>query len=282
MKQVIINNKGLAKVKDEIRKGGAYQLHVLSDFDRTLTKAFVGGEKTPSIISELRSKNYISEVYSKKAHELFEKYHPIEIDLNISKKEKNEKMYEWWKKHFELLIKSGLNKTHLEKIIENGKIQFREGAGEFLDFIHEKNIPLVIISSAGLGKESISMFLKKQKKLYDNIHIISNEYKWGKNGNAVAIKEPIIHCLNKSEVSLQKLPIYKDLKKRKNVLLLGDSIDDIGMIEGFDYNNLIKIGFLNENTGENLEQYKKNFDILILYDGTFGYVNKLLKEIVGK
>lgn len=282
MKQIIINSKDLNQIKDEIRKGGANQLHVLADFDRTLTQAFVGGEKTPSIISELRSKNYISEVYSRKAHKLFEKYHPIEIDLNIPKKEKNEKMYEWWKKHFELLIKSGLNKTHLEKIIENGKIQFRRGTGEFFDFLHEKNIPLVIISSAGLGKESISMFLERQKRLYDNIYIISNEYEWDKRGNAVAVKEPIIHCMNKSEVSVKKLPIYKDLKKRKNVLLLGDNLEDVGMVEGFDYNNLIKIGFLNENIGENLEQYKKNFDVLILYDGTFGYVNKLLKKIVGK
>lgn len=282
MKRIIINRKDLAKIKDEIRKGGANQLHVLADFDRTLTKAFVEGEKTPSIISELRSKNYLSEVYSKKAHELFERYHPIEIDLNIPKKEKNEKMYEWWKKHFELLIESGLNKTHLEKIIENGKIQFRKGTEEFLDFLHEKNIPLVIISSAGLGKESISMFLERQKRLYNNIYIISNEYEWDKSGNAVAVKEPIIHCMNKSEVSVKKLPIYQDLKKRKNILLLGDNLEDIGMVEGFDYNNLIKIGFLNENIGENLEQYKKNFDLLILYDGTFGYVNKLLKEIIGK
>lgn len=279
-KRIIMDRRNLTKIKDEIKKDGADKLHILTDFDRTLTKAVVNGEKTPSIISELRNGNYISEDYSKKAHELFDKYHPIEIDPNIPLKEKSEKMYEWWKKHFELLIESGLNKKHLEKIIANGKIQFREGVKEFLDFLHDKNIPLVIISSAGLGGDSISMFLQKQKRLYDNIHIISNVYEWDKRGNAVAVKEPIIHVLNKSEISLKKLSIYDDLKNRKNVILLGDSVGDIGMIEGFDYHNLIKIGFLNENVRENLLDYQKNFDILITYDGDMNYVNKLLKEIV--
>jgi len=52
------------------------------------------------------------------------------------------------------------------------------------------------------------------------------------------------------------------------------------MIEGFNYNNLIKIGFLNENTEENLEIYKNNFDIIILNDSDTGYINKLIKEII--
>jgi len=51
------------------------------------------------------------------------------------------------------------------------------------------------------------------------------------------------------------------------------------MIEGFDYDNLIKIGFLNDNINENLEDFKKNFDIVILNDSDMNYINKLLKEI---
>ena len=53
------------------------------------------------------------------------------------------------------------------------------------------------------------------------------------------------------------------------------------MIEGFPYDNLIKIGFLNENVEENLESYKKSYDVVILGDGDFGFVNELIVEIVG-
>jgi 5'-nucleotidase len=51
------------------------------------------------------------------------------------------------------------------------------------------------------------------------------------------------------------------------------------MIKGFDYNNLIKIGFLNENIEENLEHYKYNFDIVILNGYTMDYINVLLREL---
>ena len=52
------------------------------------------------------------------------------------------------------------------------------------------------------------------------------------------------------------------------------------MITGFDYDNLIKIGFLNEKVDENIEKYKENFDIILLNDTNINYVNELVKEIV--
>ena len=87
--------------------------------------------------------------------------------------------------------------------------------------------------------------------MYDNIHIVSNEYQWDKNGNAVEVKEPIIHSLNKNESSLKNFPFYEDIKPRKNILLLGDSLGDLDMITGFDYVSLISIGFYNykDNSG---------------------------------
>ncbi len=157
---------------------------------------------------------------------------------------------------------------------------FREGASEFLDFLYKNEIPLVIMSSAGLGGDSISMYLKKQGKLYDNVHIVSNSYKWDSKGNAVGIKEPIIHVMNKDETAIQNYPVFGLIKNRKNVLLLGDSIGDIGMITNFGYSNLIKIGFLNEEVDKNLENYKENFDVILLNDTGFNYINDLVREIL--
>src|SRR3989344_312020 len=229
MKYVVISNpKRLEEIKSKISKKGGGNFHVISDFDRTLTKSFINGNKFTSIISLLREGNAISSYYEKKSHELFNKYHPIEVDLKFPLKEKKKEMHEWWTTHFELLIKSGLNKKDLERVVESNKIQFREGCLEFFDFLHSKSIPLIIFSSSGLG-DAIPMILKKN---------------------------------------------------RKNVLLLGDSLGDIGMINGFDYANLIKIGFLNEKIDEHLEIYKKNFDVIITDDNSMNYVNKLLKEII--
>ena len=149
MKDVIFTDKKYFELnKRKFVEDGAEKFHVLADFDRTLTKSFVDGKKTPSIISELRRGNYISKEYAEKVQTLADKYHPIEIDPNISFKEKKKAMNEWWSKHFNLLIKSGLNKKHLERIISEGKIQFRKGVPEFLDFLYGNGIPLVILSSA--------------------------------------------------------------------------------------------------------------------------------------
>lgn len=281
MEDVVISDvEKLEKTKKLILEQGGEKVHVLADFDRTLTKAFVNDKKIPSIISVLRDEDYLSEEYSEKAKALANKYHPIEIDNCVPMEEKKKAMQEWWTQHFDLLIKSGLNKKHLEKVIENGNIQFREGASEFFDFLHEKNIPLIIMSSAGLGGDSISMYLKKQKKLYNNIHIVSNSYEWDSKGNAISYKKPIIHVMNKDETIIKNYKFFDIIKNRKNVLLLGDSLGDIGMITGFEHDNLIKIGFLNEKVDENLEEYKENFDIVLLNDTNFNYVNELVKEII--
>lgn len=52
------------------------------------------------------------------------------------------------------------------------------------------------------------------------------------------------------------------------------------MIKGFKYGNIIKVGFLNKKVKENLEDYKKNFDVVILNDSNKFYVDKLLKELI--
>jgi HAD superfamily hydrolase (TIGR01544 family) len=142
-----------------------------------LTKAFVNEKKIPSVISILRNYDYLNEDYSKKANELFSKYHPIEIDSNISEEEKKEIMKKWWTEHFALLIKSGLNKSHLERIVNEEKIHFRESVSDFLDFLNKEDIPLIIISSSGVG-DIIPILLKKQNRLYSNISLVTNLYKW--------------------------------------------------------------------------------------------------------
>lgn len=277
---VIPNPVELEKIKKAISKDGVKGLHVISDFDRTLTKAFVNKKEIPSIISVLRDRNYLTKDYSKKAHVLFEKYHPIEINPNISLKEKKKTMYEWWTKHFDLLIKSGLNKRDLERVVESGIVRFREDALELIDFLNDYDIPLLILSSSGLGIECISMHLERERRLYNNIYIISNSFEWDKNGNAIGVREPIIHTMNKDETVLKDFPFFNLIKNRKNVLLLGDSLEDIEMVKGFNYKYLIKIGFLNKDVERNLEYYKRRYDVVILNDSNMNYVNNLLREII--
>jgi len=280
---VISNREELEKIKYKIARDGVSRFHVLADFDRTLTKNFVNGKEVPSIISVLRNGNFLTKDYAEKAHALFDKYHPIEINSKISLKEKKKAMHEWWTAHFKLLVESKLNIKDIEEVIKSEDIRLREGALEFFDLLHKHRIPLVVMSSAGLGDEAISLILKKEDRLYDNVYIISNSFKYDKKGDVIGIKKPIIHSMNKDETMVKDFPsVYKTVKDRKNVLLLGDNLEDIDMIKGFDYDRILKIGFLNKNVKESLKYYKKAYDVVILNDSGMAYVNKLLKEIVQK
>ncbi len=280
MVEVIIpNKKELENKIKKMSKDGKEKLHVLADFDNTLTKAFVNGKKTPSVVAVLRTANYLSEEYSKEANALAEKYRPIEHDHSIPMVERKKAMFEWWTKHFELLIRSKLNKNNLKRVIDEGNVEFREGTLDLLDFLHKNKIPLVIMSSSGIG-DLIPMFLEKNKRLYDNIHIITNLYEWDSKGNAIRVKPPVMHIFNKDETIVKNFPnVYDKIKERKNVIVLGDSIGDLGMIKGFDFDNLIQIGFLNEDTEKNLNLYKENFDVVITDDGPMDYVNAFLRDL---
>ncbi len=272
----------LEKFKKAIKSEGAGSMHIVADFDRTLTTAFVDGTKVPSQISILRDGNYLTKDYASKAKTLADKYHSIEVDLSLSLDlsldERKKAMHQWWSEHFKLLIESSLNKKDIESVVNSSKIKFREKALDLLDFLHEKGIPLIILSSCGLGTEAIRLQLAKVGKAYTNINIISNLYEWDGNGKAVKVIEPIIHTLNKEEASIKHYPAFDKIKDRKNVLLIGDSVSDVDMIKGFNCRNLLKVGFLNESAEKNQQEYKKVYDIIILNDGSMNYIYNLLKE----
>lgn len=281
MENVVISNpKRFEELKKKFREDSAKKLLILSDFDRTLTHLFVEGERIPSMISILRSdEKYLGKEYCLKAQELFNKYHPFEINSTLPLERKKKLMDEWWRSHFELLIKLKLNKKILERLVSCKKIKLRKGAEDFFNLLKNCKIPLVIISASGIG-DAIPMLLKKEGKLFQNIYIISNFFTWDKNRNAIGIKKPLIHSLNKNEIILKNFQFFEKIKKRKNVILLGDNLEDIEMVKGFDYNLLMKIGFLNENVKENLESYKKIYDVLILNDGSMEFIYFLLREII--
>lgn len=256
------------------------KFHVIADFDRTLTNAFVDGKSRPSLVTVMENKWYLWPDFSEKSKKNFEKYHPIEIDPNISLEEKKVWMHNRRRDQFELMITSWLSREIIKKTIQSEEIIFRDWYQEFFDLLYNAKIPLVIFSASGLWYEGIYYSLEKVKKLYDNVDIISNAFVWDENGKAIAIKEPIIHSFNKEETLIKDFPIYDEIKERKNIILLGDGLGDVKMADGFDYENIIKIWFLNRDKPEYRETFSEVYDLLILGDGPMDEVNEILKKIL--
>jgi 5'-nucleotidase len=277
---IIFNPKVLEEKIKKFKEQGQDKIHVLADFDRTFTYAYINGEKIPSAISILRKESILNEEYSRKTEELFTKYHAFEVDASMPLPEKKSKMAEWWDLHNQELLKHGLEKKHLDLVAQSPKMKLRQGLSQFLNTLNSRQIPVVIMSASGLGDYVIFKILERDKINFQNISIISNSPDFDKSGKLIGFKKPYIHVLSKTETMLKDFPAYGQVKDRKNVILLGDNIEDIGMVEGFDYDNLIKIGFLNDKVEDNLEAYKQNFDIVLTNDTDMGYINDLLNQII--
>jgi len=182
---LIPNQERLDFLLKQFKKGGKDKIHVLADFDRTLTEAFVEGQKTPTVIAQIRQSEYLTSDYSPKAHELYNTYHPIEIDPKFGKKEKMVKMHEWWQRHFTLLVSSGLNKKVMDEIVTKKTLKFRKGSLDLIDSLQKNKIPLVIMS-AGPG-DMISQYLKQEGRLTSNVHIIANFFEFDKFGKVIKV-----------------------------------------------------------------------------------------------
>ncbi|KAL8257818.1 hypothetical protein R6Q59_029859 [Mikania micrantha] len=287
---VVINDpKLLHQKKAAIRLAGPSKFQVIADFDNTLTKFWVDGCRGQSSHALLQQEN---PEYNVKRDELFNYYHPIEYDPQIPVDEKTKLMEEWWGKTHGLLIEGGLTYDAIRNSVASAVIAFREGVVELFEFLEERDIP-VLIFSAGLADIIEEVLRQKLHRTFKNVKIVSNRMKFDQNGNLVSFTGKLIHSLNKNEHALDMAASLHDhlgevddhmidsasVKKRTNVLLLGDHMGDLRMSDGLDYETRISVGFLNHNIENSLDSYRKGFDIVYLDDASMAGVVKLVSEL---
>ncbi|XP_027934965.1 7-methylguanosine phosphate-specific 5'-nucleotidase A isoform X2 [Vigna unguiculata] len=244
----------LEKKIDAIRLGGPQKLQVIADFDATLTKFVVNGNRGQTSHGLLQQGN---PEYDAKRQQLYEYYHPLEFSPTIGLEEKTKLMEEWWGKTHALLVEGGLTYESIRQSVANANIAFREGVSELFEFLEERDIP-VLIFSAGLADTIEEVLRQKLHRSFKNVRIVSNRMVFDDNGSLVSFKGKLIHSLNKNEHALDMAaPVHErfgdmdgptddnaSLKKRTNVLLLGDHLGDLGMSDGLNYETRISMGFL--------------------------------------
>ena len=246
------------KIREELEKrlpiDEIDSYYVVADWDRTITS---GNSKTSwSIISMCSG---IPDSYIEDRQVLYDQYRPIEIDEEMDFHERSRLVSEWYRKHIELFVKYQISDKSFEEAANDLRVmEFRNGAVEFLRYLHEANIPLIIIS-AGIGN-FIESFLKSNGCLYDNIYISSNKVIF-KDGVAYGVSNDLIHSLNKNEVSLPD-DIKERLVGRRKVLLLGDQLSDLNMVDESLHDEVIKIGFYSSRAEVPIDYYIDKFDIV--------------------
>lgn len=242
--------------------------YVVMDFDKTITTD--SGTDSWTII---QNPNIMDPNFYKDSLLLYEKYGPLELDYTLDSITKSNYMREWYLSVMDLTYYYGITYDKLLACVKSGNMPFRDGFKSFLSYLHEYNIPIIILS-AGIGNV-IAEVLKLNDCFYDNVHIISNFIKFEDN-KMLPFNDDIIHTANKS---IDKLPDYvsKEIKNKDYILLFGDLIEDLNMVHKDDLNKTISFGFLEKNIDKNFDFYKQCFDVVLTDNSSFDDVRKILE-----
>jgi len=198
-------------------------------------------------------------------------------------------MTEWVTKAHALLLASGLSEGMLRlavsKSADAGSIRMRKGTANFFSSLSKQDVPIVVFS-AGIADvlEEVLKHSFNATSLPENIVVISNRcvFDATQEGKLVDFEEPLLHVFNKNFAShfSSGHPVYERLLNRENLVLIGDSLGDVTMSCGLPHNQdtLIKIGFLYDRP-ERLPEFLEAFDVVILGDPSFDFVNNLVSLV---
>jgi len=278
MQDIYIKNQRELEYKIEsIKQDGKESFHIISDFDRTLSRAYAEGKESHSLFQHFRKHANFGDKYNLQYDALYNKYYPIEIDNSLSLEYRSKMIEKWWQEYVELDVTLGNNVTKIENVLNKIDLKLRKNIFDFFELLQRNNIPLLIFS-AGI-KQYIAGFLKRKNITYDNISIVANEFAFDDEGKLLGFAGKIIHTFNKNEAVIAEDSHFEKIKEKQNVILLGDHLGDLKMADGLEHKTKITIGFYNFDNEDYLQEYIDSFDVVICNDGSMDYINNLLREI---
>ena len=264
---IYLNNE--TKLKELKNKMNKDNICVFIDFDKTITSN--GSRDSWDAIA---NRKVMGEGLANALDVYYQKYGPIELDYTMTVEEKEKYIIEWYEKCMDLYYIHHLTKEKLKESVDYAGLEMREGVKDFLFKLYKNTVPVIILS-AGIGNV-IEQFLKEENSYYNNITIISNFIKFDENGNMIKFSADMIHTLNKNIDKLGDLKVKERIKTKEYRIVIGDLVDDITMMGEYPESKSLKIGFLNKNITENLEVYKKNFDIVLTEANNFYDIEKYI------
>jgi 2-hydroxy-3-keto-5-methylthiopentenyl-1-phosphate phosphatase len=282
----------------------SYKLHpknlvLVTDFDFTITKRF-NYQKNISLFSSYRfydesliggDQQKILEIQN----QLCNKYMKYETDASYDKSIREKKVHEFYSKSLDVYINPNFTRNSIGKMLKKLKEKFelRKYTKDLFEMLIKLGIPIIIVS--GGVKEVIIDLLKKCIKNFENylsqkkIIIIANDLYFEEGKGCVGHSTDVIYAFNKS--NFVKETIKKNFPDVKNVIVMGDHVNDYDSVQDLEItkNNIIGFGFVNikpefmedetkkEIIKKNVEDYKNIYDINLVGDSDFSYIIKLLK-----
>jgi HAD superfamily phosphoserine phosphatase-like hydrolase len=258
-----------AKVAD-FRQAGSAGMHVIFDFDRTLTVKRPGSDDEVTTWHILQE--HLPEPGRRQYQKLFKKYRALEQSGDMTSQD----AITWWSSILDLFVEHSIDLSVVEDDFLN-RASIRPGAADLFKLCADNGIPAVILS-AGI-REVIDIWCRKY-----NIQpslVISTALVLDDNNKVIGWqKETLVHVLNKSEANHPEL---LDIRSRRpHTLVVGDGLDDAAMASGEQ--GIMRIRVLDPRADEldsTAEQRKtlERFDALIR-SGSLQPLHELLTQTV--
>ena len=260
------NQKQFFLKLDSFIKEGVDKIHLLLDFDRTLTKS--QNDLGENVTTWEILKDHLPSKAQKEYQQFYKKYRALEIGNKMTVSD----AVKWWKRILNLFQKNKLKWSDITNDVEK-RMPIRPYTKELFQICERKNIPTVIIS-AGI-QDIIELWCQKFEInptiiLSTNLTFSSEDYMTGWR------KDSLIHILNKKEKGYQEIKKIKS--KRPNTILIGDSLDDAYMVEG--EKNVLRVIVYDSRKDDKIKiikEFTKKFD-LIIKNGTLHPVVKILNS----
>mmetsp|Transcript_10110 Transcript_10110/g.8907 ORF Transcript_10110/g.8907 Transcript_10110/m.8907 type:complete len:328 (-) Transcript_10110:38-1021(-) len=275
-------------------KEGIESVQILCDFDMTLTRDKVDGGYSSSCFTAIQKSDYVTEEYIAANKANYKKYRPIEKDQIVDKEEKMRHMEEWWETDTDNICKQKLSHENFMDIAKTCGVYFRNGITDLLNVKTKMEVPMLVVS-AGIGELIKASFECVTEDVGTNLSsiqpfgIVSNMGIY-EDEKLVRFQEPLVHIMNKAGHVKKFVDAQKELDEanhhhlRRNIIVMGDVVEDLGMIQEITYDNIIKVGYLNnmEIDAHLEETYEQVFDIVIQHDGNLWPILSLMELAAGE
>lgn len=218
---------------------GPARMHVLLDFDRTLT---VGKRGDDDATTWQILQRHLSPEGQARYQSDFQHYRQLEIAGTMTEAD----ALEWWQSTLQLFIDGQVNLRKVEADFLS-VVQLRPGARELLAACHQAGIQTTILSAGitdviqillGHYRVSVDLVISTQL-ITDNDGVITGWH-----------KDDMVHVLNKHEAG--HAPLEQVKADRPYCIVVGDSLDDAAMINGDQ--NVLRVRVVDPRAGETVDQ----------------------------
>lgn len=202
----------------EFARAGVNQLFYVFDFDRTLTTSKHTGE---DITTWYILHGVLPDVGRQEMSDLHRTYQPREVAGNLTVAE----ALTWWNSAFELYVKHPVNINDIRQAAS--AVELRDGTTRLFKDCEAAGIPSIILSA---GVSDVIDIILGARDIHPTA-VISTKLILSDDGRILDWdRDSMIHVLNKHEYGNSSLSHIRD--ERPYTILVGDSLQDVDMVDG--------------------------------------------------